>query len=182
MPPPLRRSSHLQAHKHTNAEGLHSAFLSEFAPLRDSHTLLPLDFMPSDFPSVDVFLSSISDGSAKPNFDSGDDPSWSEAMCSPEREYWIGGAHNELRSLAHMHVFVLVPCCYVLGATQGAFFIFHLLTKPFPSRDQPPIHIDHMTNHLTKSPDHPHDQSHAIPITCSQVTCASPDTPSPDLT
>ena len=39
--------------------------------------------------------------------------------------------------------------CYVLGLTQGAFFIFHLLTKPFPSRDQPPIHLDHMTNHLT---------------------------------
>ena len=39
--------------------------------------------------------------------------------------------------------------CYVLGPTQGAFFIFHLLTKPFPSRDQPPIHLDHMTNHLT---------------------------------
>jgi len=39
--------------------------------------------------------------------------------------------------------------CYVLGFTQGAFFIFHLLTKPFPSCDQPPIHLDHMTNHLT---------------------------------
>jgi len=41
------------------------------------------------------------------------------------------------------------PSCYVLGLTQGAFFIFHLLTKPFPSRGQPPIHLDHMTNHLT---------------------------------
>ena len=39
--------------------------------------------------------------------------------------------------------------CYILGLMQGAFFIFHLLTKPFPSRDQPPIHLDHMTNHLT---------------------------------
>jgi len=37
------------------------------------------------------------------------------------------------------------PRCYVLGPTQGAFFIFHLLTKPFPSRDQPPIHLNHMT-------------------------------------
>ena len=36
-----------------------------------------------------------------------------------------------------------------LGLMQGAFFIFHLLTKLFPSRDQPPIHLDHMTNHLT---------------------------------
>jgi len=39
--------------------------------------------------------------------------------------------------------------CYVLGPMQGAFFIFHLLTKPFPSCDQPPIHLDHMTSHLT---------------------------------
>jgi len=54
-----------------------------------------------------------------------------------------------------------------LGLHRGTFFIFHLLIKPFPSRDQPPIHLDHMTNHLTKSPDHPHDQSHAIPVTCS---------------
>ena len=109
MPPPLRHSSRLQACEHTNAKGLHSAFLSEFAPLCDSHTLLPLDFTPSDFPSVDIFLSSISDGSAKPNFDSGDDPSWAEAMHFPEHEYWISGACNKLRSLAHMHVFILVP-------------------------------------------------------------------------
>jgi len=34
-------------------------------------------------------------------------------------------------------------------AYTGCIFIFHLLTKPFPSRDQPPIHLDHMTNHLT---------------------------------
>jgi len=82
--------------------------------------------------------------------------------------------------------------CYVLGLTQGAFFIFHLLTKPFPSRDQPPIHLDHMTNHLTSHltthmTSHmpfqsPAPQSHLSYITCSQVTCASPDTPSPDLT
>jgi len=34
-------------------------------------------------------------------------------------------------------------------AYAGCIFHFHLLTKPFPSRDQPPIHLDHMTNHLT---------------------------------
>ena len=82
--------------------------------------------------------------------------------------------------------------CYVLGPTQGAFFIFHLLTKPFPSRDQPPIHLDHMTNHLTShltthmtghmSFQSPAPQSHLSYITCSQVTCVSPNTPSPDLT
>jgi len=77
--------------------------------------------------------------------------------------------------------------CYILGPTQGAFFIFHLLTKPFPSRDQPPIHLDHMTNHLTSHLtthmtghmpfQSPTPQSHLSYITCSQVTCASPDTP-----
>jgi len=82
--------------------------------------------------------------------------------------------------------------CYVLGLMQGAFFIFHLLTKPFPSRDQPPIHLDHMTNHLTSHLtthmtghmpfQSPAPQSHLSYITCSQVTCTSPDTPSPDLT
>jgi len=82
--------------------------------------------------------------------------------------------------------------CYVLGFTQGAFFIFHLLTKPFPSRDQLPTHLDHMTNHLTSHltthmTSHmpfqsPAPQSHLSYITCSQVTCASPDTLSPDLT
>jgi len=82
---------------------------------------------------------------------------------------------------AHLH-------CYVLGLTQGAFFIFHLLTKHFPSHDQPPIHLDHMTNHLTTHMTNhmpfqsPAPQSHLSYITCSQVTCTSPDTPSPDLT
>jgi len=61
----------------------------------------------------------------------------------------------------------LLSSCYVLGLTQGAFFIFHLLTKPFPSRDQPPIHLDHMTNHLTSHLTTHITKSHAIPITCS---------------
>ena len=38
-----------------------------------------------------------------------DDPLWSEAMASPEREYWIAGARDELRSLVDLRVFVLVP-------------------------------------------------------------------------
>jgi len=84
------------------------------------------------------------------------------------------------------------PSCYVLGPTQGVFFIFHLLTKPFPSCDQPPIHLDHMTNHLTSHltthmTSHmplqsPAPQSHLSYITCSQVTRTSPNTPSPDFT
>ena len=64
-------------------------------------------------------------------------------------------------------------------AYAGRNFHFYLLTKPFPSCDQPPIHLDHMTNHLTKSPDHSHDQSHAIPVTCSSKS-PCPISPAPE--
>jgi len=84
------------------------------------------------------------------------------------------------------------PAVTFLGLCRGAFSHFPLLTKPFPSRDQPPIHLDHMTNHLTSHltthiTSHmpfqsPAPQSHLSYITRSQVTCTSPDTPSPDLT
>jgi len=62
------------------------------------------------------------------------------------REEGLVAVFHHIWSLMTIHV---NPFCYVLGPMQGAFFIFHLLTKPFPSRDQPPIHLDHMTNHLT---------------------------------
>ena len=84
------------------------------------------------------------------------------------------------------------PQCYILGLTQGAFFIFHLLTKPFPSCDQPPIHLDHMTNHLTSHltthmtcympSSHLLLKCHLPHVTCSQITCASPDIPLPNST
>ena len=38
-----------------------------------------------------------------------DDPCWTTAMRSPDREYWIAGAREELRNLADLQVFVLVP-------------------------------------------------------------------------
>jgi len=98
-----------------------------------------------------------------------------------------------LGQLMHKVIMIAIwPICYILGLTQGAFFIFHLLTKPFPSCDQPPIHLDHMTNHLTSHltthmtshvpSQSPAPQSHLFYVTCFPVTCASPDTPSPDLT
>ena len=75
---------------------------------------------------------------------------------------------------------------------QGAFFIFHLLTKPFPSCDQPPIHLNHMTNHLTSHltthmtshmpSSHLLLKRHLPYVTCFQITCASPDTPLPNST
>jgi hypothetical protein len=51
----------------------------------------------------------MSDGSAEHVLDSDDNPSWASALASPEREYWIAGGHEELRSLADLKVFVLVP-------------------------------------------------------------------------
>ena len=90
-------------------DGNHSlAFLSEYAPLCNSHNLFPLDF-PSDSISMYNMLSTISDGSLKPDFDTGDDLSWAEAMHSPNHEYWIAGAHKELCSLKDLKVFVLIP-------------------------------------------------------------------------
>ena len=109
-PPPLRHSARLLARQANNTENLHTTFLSEYIPFLDTHDdILPLDFTPSDFESIDTFISSLSDGSAEPDFDTNDDPLWVAAMRSPEREYWIAGACNELRSLADLQVFTLIP-------------------------------------------------------------------------
>jgi len=42
-----------------------------------------------------------------------DDPSWAEAIASPECEYWIAGGREELKSLEDLKVFALVPCSEV---------------------------------------------------------------------
>ena len=87
------------------------AFLSEFSDLRETHDLLFLD-LPSDCDiPLQAFLSDIETGSLEPacHADTDDDPSWREALASPEREYWIAGAREELRSLRDLQVFVLVP-------------------------------------------------------------------------
>ena len=87
-----------------------SAFLSEFVPVRDTHALVPLTL---DFPSepytVADALSAISAGDTKLHPDGDDDPLWTTAMSSPDREYWIAGARDELKSLKDLNVFVLVP-------------------------------------------------------------------------
>ncbi len=38
-----------------------------------------------------------------------DDPSWAEALASPEHEYWITGGQEELKSLSDLNIFVLIP-------------------------------------------------------------------------
>jgi transposase InsO family protein len=87
-----------------------AAFLSEFAPLRDTHFLLPLEL---DFAhscsSVGEALSALKYGATEITLDPNDDPLWRDAIASPEREYWVAGARDELKSLKDLTVFVLVP-------------------------------------------------------------------------
>ncbi|KAA1477258.1 hypothetical protein DENSPDRAFT_844456 [Dentipellis sp. KUC8613] len=50
----------------------------------------------------------LADGTVSVEFP--DDPkSWKEAMASDEREQWIGGATEELKSLKDLNVYKLVP-------------------------------------------------------------------------
>ena len=119
-PPPLRRSPRLAAIRSlsspdhsffsSHADDQLSAFISEFAPVRDTHCLVPLSLaFPHSSYSVSDALSAISTGDTDTLLDSDDDPLWASAMSSPEREYWIAGAREEIQSLEDLNVFVLVP-------------------------------------------------------------------------
>ena len=110
-----RLSSIPEAHVSTFLDDLPSndfthAFLSEFSDLRETHDLLFLDLPPDCNIPLQAFLSDIETGSLEPTCDTDDDPSWRDALASPEREYWVAGACEELRSLQDLQVFVLVPC------------------------------------------------------------------------
>jgi hypothetical protein len=93
-----------------NDDGNVLAFLAEFIPYCDTHYLLPLDVPSSDFLSAPEVLVAAENGSLEPALDVDDDPLWSEALASPEHEYWITSAHDEIRSLQDLKVFILVPC------------------------------------------------------------------------
>jgi hypothetical protein len=54
-------------------------------------------------------FSALANGSIEPILNSDDEPSWTQALTSPEREYWIAGGRDELKSLEDLKVFVLVP-------------------------------------------------------------------------
>ena len=88
-------------------------FLSEFSDFRKTHNLLPLDLPPDCDLPLDVFLSDAKTRSFEPICNTNDDPSWQEALASPECEYWIAGARDELWSLQDLQVFILVPCSEV---------------------------------------------------------------------
>jgi hypothetical protein len=59
--------------------------------------------------TIPEILAALSDGNISPSLDTGDDPTWAEAINSPEREYWIAGGREELKSLEDLKVFILVP-------------------------------------------------------------------------
>jgi hypothetical protein len=85
-------------------------FLTEYAPIRDTHYLLPLSLDSSSASlSVDEVLAALSTGNTEAILDDNDDPSWATALASPDKEYWIAGAYDELKSLESLNVFVLVP-------------------------------------------------------------------------
>ena len=102
-------SSRASKHSPLDDNLLTSALLSEFSPFRDSHDLLPLDTSDISPHSLKSALSAIADGSLEPFYNDDDNPTWAEAMASPEREFWIAGTCEELKSLEDLQVFVLVP-------------------------------------------------------------------------
>jgi hypothetical protein len=102
--PPLRRSHRLAARSLPPT----TALLAKFSKVSDTHDLLPLS-NPNPSLSVDYVLSALADGSFEPTADANDDPSWNEALASPDKEYWIAGAWDEMQSLKDLQVFVLIP-------------------------------------------------------------------------
>ena len=109
--PPRRRSPRLQARAQSPTDPDYAlAFLTEYSAVRDTHDLFFANLSIEDHSlSIDEVLAALSDGSLEPQPDHGDEPLWAQAMASNEREYWIAGARDELKSLADLKVFVLVP-------------------------------------------------------------------------
>ena len=51
----------------------------------------------------------MNNGTLEPTADTSNDPTWAEAMASPDQEYWIAGGRDKLKNLAELKVFALVP-------------------------------------------------------------------------
>ena len=108
----LRRQEERTAYRTAQPDDHTEAFLAEFAPLHQTHFLFAANLDPtfpaSSFP-IDQVLSGLADGNIEPILDSSNEPSWAQALASPEWEYWIAGGRDELKSLEDLKVFVLVP-------------------------------------------------------------------------
>jgi len=85
------------------------AILTEYSDVGDTHELLHADLCLDDTLSIEDTLAALSDGSFEPELKPDDEPTWAQALASPEREYWIAGGRDELKSLEDLKVFVLVP-------------------------------------------------------------------------
>ena len=75
----------------------------------DSHDLLPAELCLDTPLTIPDVLAALLDGNISPSLDASDDPTWAKAINSPEREYWIAGGREELKSLEDLKVFILVP-------------------------------------------------------------------------
>jgi hypothetical protein len=73
--------------------------------------------MSTDATSVPDLIATIADGSLEPELE--DELKWHEALRSPEREYWIAGGHDEVRSLDALKVFILIPRSEVPHGTHS---------------------------------------------------------------
>jgi transposase InsO family protein len=103
----LRRKEERNAQRNTRLENLAEAFIADFSNVRESHDLIPIDIdLENELLSIDETIAAISDGTIAPTTDPGDDPSWEEALASPDREYWIDGGRDELKSLTKTSKFL----------------------------------------------------------------------------
>jgi hypothetical protein len=66
--------------------------LAEFVSYCDTHCLVSLEVSTSDFVSIPKVLAAAINSFLEPEVDVKDDPLWSKAIVSSEREYWIAGA------------------------------------------------------------------------------------------
>jgi hypothetical protein len=110
----LRRKEECNAQRNTRLENLAEAFIADFSNVRESHDLIPINIdLENELLSIDETIAAISDRTIAPTTDPGDNPSWEEALASPNREYWIDGGCDELKSLKDLKVFILIPCTEV---------------------------------------------------------------------
>ena len=111
LQPPSDSSAALASLNNYDLDNYSLEFLSEYSPFRDSHYLLPLTLHDSltSSSTLSEALTAITTGATELSLDPDDDPLWATTIASPEHEYWVAGARNELQSLKDLNVFVLVP-------------------------------------------------------------------------
>jgi hypothetical protein len=93
-----RRAVHYTNHHIPDHSPLVS-FITEFLPLRQTHYLHPCHLDPHLFQDINLTLMALTDGSTELEVQPDDDPSWTQAIASPEQEFWIAGAQDKLKSL-----------------------------------------------------------------------------------